>query len=202
MNPLLAYALAPVNLPGCSIPRDSGKTTWEPTSSSTSTATPYLHDEISSHCNTLSGKVLTSSPAFIRSSCCGCRRVSGREQKKLKRGGTLFSPASCSKIYYVVVVSEQFLSANDWAWLFGKGRTHLAGRQGCVRVPLVDSAASLWWTHWAWLLWKGLGRGAGGGPRPKMGTWKRVPFLRAACRPLLCTSRYESKAWLLTTYNT
>ena len=49
----------------------------------------------------LSGKVLTSRPAFIRSSCC--RRVGGREQKKLKRRGTLFSPACSTKIYYVVV---------------------------------------------------------------------------------------------------
>ncbi|EJK55323.1 hypothetical protein THAOC_24953, partial [Thalassiosira oceanica] len=47
MNPLLAYTLAPMHLPAFYIPRDSGKTTWEPTSTSTSTATPCFHAEIS-----------------------------------------------------------------------------------------------------------------------------------------------------------
>ena len=46
MDPILAYALAPMHLPAFYIPRDSGKTTWEPTSSSTSTTTPYLHAKI------------------------------------------------------------------------------------------------------------------------------------------------------------
>ncbi|EJK50765.1 hypothetical protein THAOC_30138, partial [Thalassiosira oceanica] len=32
MNPLLAYALAPMHLSAFGIPRDSGKTTWEPKS--------------------------------------------------------------------------------------------------------------------------------------------------------------------------
>ncbi|EJK44837.1 hypothetical protein THAOC_36598 [Thalassiosira oceanica] len=40
MDPLVAYALAPMHLPALYIPRGSGKTTWEPVSSSTSTATP------------------------------------------------------------------------------------------------------------------------------------------------------------------
>ncbi|EJK50342.1 hypothetical protein THAOC_30702, partial [Thalassiosira oceanica] len=47
MNPLLAYALALMHLPAFHIPRASGKTTWEPTSTSTSTATPCFHAEIS-----------------------------------------------------------------------------------------------------------------------------------------------------------
>ncbi|EJK52477.1 hypothetical protein THAOC_28238, partial [Thalassiosira oceanica] len=47
MNPLLAYTLAPMHLPAFHIPRASGKTTWEPTSTSTSTATPCFHAEIS-----------------------------------------------------------------------------------------------------------------------------------------------------------
>ena len=46
MDPLLAYALAPMHLPAFYILRGSGKTTWEPTSSSTSTATPCFHAEI------------------------------------------------------------------------------------------------------------------------------------------------------------
>ncbi|EJK52704.1 hypothetical protein THAOC_27993, partial [Thalassiosira oceanica] len=41
MNPLLAYTLAPLHLPAFYIPRGNGKTTWEPTSTSTSTATPW-----------------------------------------------------------------------------------------------------------------------------------------------------------------
>ncbi|EJK48377.1 hypothetical protein THAOC_32830 [Thalassiosira oceanica] len=40
MDPLLAYVLAPMHLCAFYIPRGSGKTTWEPTSTSTSTATP------------------------------------------------------------------------------------------------------------------------------------------------------------------
>ncbi|EJK65206.1 hypothetical protein THAOC_13964, partial [Thalassiosira oceanica] len=47
MNPLLAYTLALMHLPAFHIPRASGKTTWEPTSTSTPTATPCLHAEIS-----------------------------------------------------------------------------------------------------------------------------------------------------------
>ncbi|EJK78045.1 hypothetical protein THAOC_00082 [Thalassiosira oceanica] len=46
MNPLLAYTLAPMHLPAFYIPRDSGKTTWEPTSTSTSAATPCFRAEI------------------------------------------------------------------------------------------------------------------------------------------------------------
>ncbi|EJK47819.1 hypothetical protein THAOC_33439, partial [Thalassiosira oceanica] len=47
MNPLLAYALAPMHLPAFYIPRGNGKTTWEPVSTSTSTATPCFRAEIS-----------------------------------------------------------------------------------------------------------------------------------------------------------
>ena len=47
MNPLLAYALALMHLPAFHIPRASGKTTWEPVSSSTSTAAPCFPAEIS-----------------------------------------------------------------------------------------------------------------------------------------------------------
>ncbi|EJK55488.1 hypothetical protein THAOC_24779, partial [Thalassiosira oceanica] len=47
MNPLLAYTLALMHLPAFHIPRASGKTTWEPTSTSTSTVTPCFHAEIS-----------------------------------------------------------------------------------------------------------------------------------------------------------
>ncbi|EJK51610.1 hypothetical protein THAOC_29202, partial [Thalassiosira oceanica] len=47
MNPLLAYTLAPMPLPAFHIPRASGKTTWEPVSTSTSTAAPCFHAEIS-----------------------------------------------------------------------------------------------------------------------------------------------------------
>ncbi|EJK54223.1 hypothetical protein THAOC_26177, partial [Thalassiosira oceanica] len=47
MNPLLAYTLPPMPLPAFHIPRASGKTTWEPTSTSTSTAAPCIHAEIS-----------------------------------------------------------------------------------------------------------------------------------------------------------
>ncbi|EJK63625.1 hypothetical protein THAOC_15705 [Thalassiosira oceanica] len=47
MNPLLAYTLAPMHLSAFYIPRGSGKTTWEPTSTSTSTATPCFRAEIS-----------------------------------------------------------------------------------------------------------------------------------------------------------
>ncbi|EJK65189.1 hypothetical protein THAOC_13984 [Thalassiosira oceanica] len=47
MNPLLAYTLALMHLPAFHIPRGSGKTTWEPTSTSTPTATPCFHAEIS-----------------------------------------------------------------------------------------------------------------------------------------------------------
>ncbi|EJK50625.1 hypothetical protein THAOC_30340, partial [Thalassiosira oceanica] len=46
MNPLLAYALALMPLPAFHIPRASGKTTWEPVSTSTSTAAPCFHAEI------------------------------------------------------------------------------------------------------------------------------------------------------------
>ncbi|EJK52233.1 hypothetical protein THAOC_28519, partial [Thalassiosira oceanica] len=46
MNPLLAYTLAPMHLPAFHIPRASGKTTWEPVSTSTSTATPCFCAEI------------------------------------------------------------------------------------------------------------------------------------------------------------
>ncbi|EJK68009.1 hypothetical protein THAOC_10864, partial [Thalassiosira oceanica] len=48
MDPLLAYTLAPMHLSAFDIPRGSGKTTWEPTSTSTSTATPCFRAEISS----------------------------------------------------------------------------------------------------------------------------------------------------------
>ncbi|EJK74849.1 hypothetical protein THAOC_03449, partial [Thalassiosira oceanica] len=47
MNPLLAYTLALMPLPAFHIPRASGKTTWEPVSTSTSTAAPCFHAEIS-----------------------------------------------------------------------------------------------------------------------------------------------------------
>ncbi|EJK50365.1 hypothetical protein THAOC_30676 [Thalassiosira oceanica] len=50
MGPLLAYTLAPMHLSSAfSIPRDghTGKTTWEPMSTSTSTATPCFRAEIS-----------------------------------------------------------------------------------------------------------------------------------------------------------
>ncbi|EJK68723.1 hypothetical protein THAOC_10073, partial [Thalassiosira oceanica] len=46
MDPLLAYALAPMHLSAFAIPRGSGKTTWEPTSSSTSTTAPSFCAEI------------------------------------------------------------------------------------------------------------------------------------------------------------
>ncbi|EJK55290.1 hypothetical protein THAOC_24991 [Thalassiosira oceanica] len=46
MNPLLAYTLALMHLPAFYIPRASGKTTWEPVSTSTPTATPCFHAEI------------------------------------------------------------------------------------------------------------------------------------------------------------
>ncbi|EJK66219.1 hypothetical protein THAOC_12874, partial [Thalassiosira oceanica] len=46
MDPLLAYTLAPMHLSAFDIPRGSGKTTWEPTSASTSTATPCFCVEI------------------------------------------------------------------------------------------------------------------------------------------------------------
>ncbi|EJK73258.1 hypothetical protein THAOC_05126 [Thalassiosira oceanica] len=42
MNPLLAYALAPMHLSAFDIPRGSGETTWETTTSSTSAATPFF----------------------------------------------------------------------------------------------------------------------------------------------------------------
>ena len=47
MNPLLDYTLALMHLPAFHIPRASGKTTWEPVSTSTSTAAPCFHAEIS-----------------------------------------------------------------------------------------------------------------------------------------------------------
>ncbi|EJK50645.1 hypothetical protein THAOC_30317, partial [Thalassiosira oceanica] len=47
MNPLVAYALAPMHLAAFHTPRGSGKTTWEPVSTSTSTATPCFRAEIS-----------------------------------------------------------------------------------------------------------------------------------------------------------
>ncbi|EJK57741.1 hypothetical protein THAOC_22184 [Thalassiosira oceanica] len=47
MNPLLAYTLALMPLPASHIPRASGKTTWEPVSTSTSTAAPCFDAEIS-----------------------------------------------------------------------------------------------------------------------------------------------------------
>ncbi|EJK66670.1 hypothetical protein THAOC_12388, partial [Thalassiosira oceanica] len=47
MNPLLAYTLALMNLPAFYMTRGSGKTTWEPVSTSTSTATPCFHAEFS-----------------------------------------------------------------------------------------------------------------------------------------------------------
>ncbi|EJK47317.1 hypothetical protein THAOC_33971, partial [Thalassiosira oceanica] len=47
MDPLMAYTLAPLCQSGFDIPRDSGKTTWETTSSSTSTAAPCFRAEIS-----------------------------------------------------------------------------------------------------------------------------------------------------------
>ncbi|EJK47254.1 hypothetical protein THAOC_34040, partial [Thalassiosira oceanica] len=46
MNPLLAYTLAPMHLSVFAIPSISEKTTWGPTSSSTSTATPCFCAEI------------------------------------------------------------------------------------------------------------------------------------------------------------
>ncbi|EJK68008.1 hypothetical protein THAOC_10865 [Thalassiosira oceanica] len=47
MDPSLAYTLAHSHLSAVTIPRGSGKTTWEPTSSPTPTATPRFHAEIS-----------------------------------------------------------------------------------------------------------------------------------------------------------
>ncbi|EJK73311.1 hypothetical protein THAOC_05070, partial [Thalassiosira oceanica] len=47
MKPLVAYALAPMHLAAFHTPRGSGKTTWEPVSTSTSTATPCFRAEIS-----------------------------------------------------------------------------------------------------------------------------------------------------------
>ena len=47
MNPLLAYTLALMHLSAFYIPRGSGETTWEPMSTSTSTATPCFRAEIS-----------------------------------------------------------------------------------------------------------------------------------------------------------
>ena len=47
MDPLLAYSLAPMHLSAFYIHRSSGRTTWEPASSSNSTATPRFHAEIS-----------------------------------------------------------------------------------------------------------------------------------------------------------
>ena len=47
MNPLLAYTLAPMHLSAFYIPRGSGKTPWEPVSTSTSTAAPCFDAEIS-----------------------------------------------------------------------------------------------------------------------------------------------------------
>ena len=44
MNPLLVYTLVPMHLPALYIPRGSGKTTWEPTFTSTSTATGAAED--------------------------------------------------------------------------------------------------------------------------------------------------------------
>ncbi|EJK48067.1 hypothetical protein THAOC_33167 [Thalassiosira oceanica] len=41
MDPLLTYTLAPMHLSAFHISRGSGKTAWEPTSSSTPTAIPY-----------------------------------------------------------------------------------------------------------------------------------------------------------------
>ena len=46
MNPLLACKLAPLHLPALYTPRASGKTTWEPASTSTSSAAPCFHAEI------------------------------------------------------------------------------------------------------------------------------------------------------------
>ncbi|EJK71734.1 hypothetical protein THAOC_06799 [Thalassiosira oceanica] len=46
MNPLLVYTLALMHLPAFYIPRASGKTTWEPVSTSTPTATPCFRAEI------------------------------------------------------------------------------------------------------------------------------------------------------------
>ena len=46
MDPFLAYTLAPMHRVAFHIPRVSGKTTWDPTSSSTSTATPCFRAEI------------------------------------------------------------------------------------------------------------------------------------------------------------
>ena len=48
MDPLMAYALAPMHLPAFHIPWVSGKTTWEAMITPTSTATPRFHAEISS----------------------------------------------------------------------------------------------------------------------------------------------------------
>ncbi|EJK64586.1 hypothetical protein THAOC_14668, partial [Thalassiosira oceanica] len=47
MDPLLAYTLAHSHLSAFAIPRGSGKTTWDPLSSSASTATPCFRSEIS-----------------------------------------------------------------------------------------------------------------------------------------------------------
>ena len=46
MDPLLAYALAPMHLSAFHIPRGSGKTSWEPSSTPTFTATPCFCAEI------------------------------------------------------------------------------------------------------------------------------------------------------------
>ncbi|EJK44069.1 hypothetical protein THAOC_37423 [Thalassiosira oceanica] len=71
MNPLLAYTLALMHLPAFHIPRASGKTTWEPTSTSTPTATSCLHAEIS-------GFETPDTPQTILAMSPTCRRHVGK----------------------------------------------------------------------------------------------------------------------------
>ncbi|EJK77469.1 hypothetical protein THAOC_00699, partial [Thalassiosira oceanica] len=64
MNPLLAYTLAPMHLSAFYIPRGSGKTTWEPTSTSTSTATPCLRTVEKQPWEPTSTSTSTATPCF------------------------------------------------------------------------------------------------------------------------------------------
>ncbi|EJK44699.1 hypothetical protein THAOC_36742, partial [Thalassiosira oceanica] len=63
MDPLVAYALAPMHLAAFYIPRGSGKTTWEPVSSSTSTAAPCFHAEISGGSDKTTWQPTSTSPS-------------------------------------------------------------------------------------------------------------------------------------------
>ncbi|EJK68900.1 hypothetical protein THAOC_09890 [Thalassiosira oceanica] len=80
----IAYTLAPMHLSAFYIPRGSGKTTWEPTSSSTSIATPCFRAEILGSDAMGVGAALSPghSPCehFQQGSACGlsgCRHLPG-----------------------------------------------------------------------------------------------------------------------------